>query len=255
MYLSLNCIALKTVRYSDRNSILSVYTRQAGRMSLLVPAGTGRSASRLRALLMPLGRFDCVADVRPGRDIHNFRDVRPVVLPPAADPLKASLAMFVTEILMGLLREAQADPHLFDYIDGSLRLLAANEKVGMSGEDDILRPLTPGQLSNFHICFLMGLSRFLGIEPDWGSYLPGRYFDLSGGVFTALQPPHRHFLPPTEATAAYQLSRMNYRNAALFRMSRFDRNLILDRILLYFQTHFPSLPEPASLAILRVMAD
>lgn len=255
MYLSLNCIALKTVRYSDRNSILSVYTRQAGRMSLLVPAGTGRSASRLRALLMPLGRFDCVADIRPGRDIHSFRDVRPVVLPPAADPLKASLAMFVTEMLNGLLREAQSDPHLFDYIDRSLRLLAASGKVGAMSGDGVEYPLTAGQLCNFHICFLMGLSRFLGIEPDWGSYREGCFFDLAGGVFVAAQPPHRHFLPPGEAAAAYQLSRMTFSNSGHFKMSRFYRNLVLDRILLYFQTHFPSLPEPTSLTILRMMAD
>ena len=68
MYRPLNCIALRTVRYSDRNSILSVYTLQQGRMSLLVPAGTGKAAARLRALLMPLGRFDCVADIRTATD-------------------------------------------------------------------------------------------------------------------------------------------------------------------------------------------
>ena len=65
MFEPLNCIALRTVKYSDRNSILSVYTRQHGRMGLLVPAGASKAAARTRALSMPLATFDCVADIRP----------------------------------------------------------------------------------------------------------------------------------------------------------------------------------------------
>ena len=252
MYRPLNCIALRTVRYSDRNSILSVYTLQQGRMSLLVPAGTGKAAARLRALLMPLGRFDCIADIRNGRDIHTFRDVRPVVLPPASDPLRASIAMFVTDMLTALLREAQEDAPLFGYVDRALRRLACTERIGSRGAE---RPLPASSLSNFHICFLIRLTRFLGIEPDWGSYAPGRVLDLPGGVFRAVPPPHRRFLPPGEAAAAFQLGRMNFRNMGRFCMNRFERNTILDRILLYYQTHYPSLPEPSSLEILRMMAD
>ncbi|MDE6153062.1 MAG: recombination protein O N-terminal domain-containing protein, partial [Muribaculaceae bacterium] len=53
MYTTLDCIALRTVRHSDRHSILSAYTRQRGRMSFLIPAGNGREATRRRAMLMP----------------------------------------------------------------------------------------------------------------------------------------------------------------------------------------------------------
>lgn len=270
MYRNLDCIALRTIRYSDRNSILSVYTRQAGRMSLLVPAGTGKTAARLRALLMPLGRFDCVADIRNGRDIHPFRDVRPVVLPPVSDPLRSSVAMFVTDLLSGLLREAQEDAPLFAYMDYALRLLAATPRVGALRHEPgpagrpagnppatlpPFSPLSSAALSNFHICFMVGLSRFLGIEPDWGSYLPGSVLDLAGGVFLAAPPPHRRFLPTGESAAAYALGRMTFRNMGRYRFSRFERNMVLDRMLLYYQTHYPSLTEPSSLAILRMMAD
>lgn len=255
MYKPLNCIALRTIRYSDRNSILSVYTRQHGRMSLLVPAGTGKGAARLRALLMPLGRFDCVADIRNGRDIHTFRDVRPVVLPPASDPLRASIAMFITDMLVGLLRETQEDAPLFNYVDNALRQLACVSRIGSIKSENCLHPLSGGELSNFHLCFLIRLTRFLGIEPDWGSFSEGAVLDLPGGVFRAVPPSHRHFLPVRESQTAFLLSRMDFRNLGRFRFTRFERNMVLDRILLYFQTHFPSLPEPSSLAILRMMAD
>lgn len=237
---------MRTVRYSDRNSILTAYTRQGGRLSFLVPAGTSRAAARLRALLMPMGRFECVADIRPGRDIHSIRDVKAVVLPPVADPLRSTIALFVADMLSTLLKEPMSDPLLFDFIDDALRRLGENRK-GMT--------LEGAALLNFHICFLIRLTRFLGIEPDWPTYLPGAVLDFADGIFRPFPPSHRNFLPPGESESASLLGRMNFRNLGHFRMTRFERNTILDRILLYYQTHFPSVGEPSSLSILRMMAD
>lgn len=247
MYKSLDCIALRTIRYSDRNSILTVYTRQAGRLSFLIPAGTGRQAGRLRALLMPMGRFECVADIRPGRDVFQIRDVRAVVLPPVAEPLRSTLALFTADILSMLLREPIADSLLFDFVDDALRRL--------EGSADPSRKLRGVGLLNFHICFLLRLTRFLGIEPDWRTYRDGAVFDLSDGIFRQEPPAHRHFLPSGEAKVVNLLGRMSFRNAHKYRFSRFERNMILDRILLYYQTHYPSVGEPSSLSILRMMAD
>lgn len=246
MYKRLDCIALRTVRYSDRNSILTAYAREGGRMSFLLPAGGGKAAARLRALLMPMGRFECVADIRPGRDIHPIRDVRAVVLPPVCDPLRSTLALFMADIMSALLREPMSDPLLFDFVDNALRRLAREEGA---------ETLRGAALLNFHLCFLVRLTRFLGIEPDWATYRPGAVLDLADGIFRALPPAHRRFLPPGESEAAASIGRMSFRNLGLYRLTRFERNTMLDRILLYYQTHFPSLGEPSSLAILRMMAD
>lgn len=246
MYRQLDCVALRTVRYSDRNSILTAYTRQAGRLSFLVPAGGGKSAARMRALLMPLGRFECVADIRPGRDIHPVRDVRAVVFPPVADPLRSSLALFVADMLCSLLREPVPDPSLFDFVDNALA------RLGCEAPGTALRG---NALLNFHICFLVRMTRFLGIEPDWSTFSSGSSLDYADGIFRRFPPSHRDYLPPGESATAALLGRMNFRNLGLYRLSRFERNTILDRILRYYQFHYPSVGEPASLAILRMMAD
>lgn len=240
MYQKLDCIALRTVKYSDRSSILSVYSRQEGRLSLLVPAGQGKQAARMRALLMPMGRFECVADIRPGREIYPFRDLRPILLPPVGDPVRSTLALFVTDLLSGLLKESMPDPLLFDFINRSIEQLST---------------LPTKQLANFHIVFLILLTRFLGIEPDWGSYREGAIFDLAEGIFRQSPPPHRNFLTSSDSSVAFTLRRISYRNLHLFAMSRFDRNRLLDSILHYYQLHYPSLPTLSSLPILRVMAD
>lgn len=240
MYQKLDCIALRTVKYSDRNSILTVFSRQEGRLAFLVPAGKGKEANRLRALLMPLGQFECVADLRPGRDIHNIKDVRPTSLPPMGDPLRSTIALFITDLFTDIIKESMVDPQLFQFVEWSIKRLNDSKIKG---------------IQNFHIWFLMHLARFLGIEPDWGSYREGAVFDLAEGVFRASPPLHRNFLATAESEFVNTLRRINYRNLDRFRFSRFDRNRVLDIILLYYRLHYPSLGVPTSLSVLRVMAD
>lgn len=241
---TVECIALRTIRYNDKKHILGVYTPTHGRLSLAVQATAGKSAMRVRALTMPLSRFSCVIDFRPGREIYSFRDVKPLdasVNVGMLDPVRGTVAMFVAEALSVLLREPQPDPHLFDFISESVDALAcASDRV----------------VANFHIVFLMRLQHFLGIEPDWSTYRRGAVLDLTDGVYRLFPPDHRNFfLSAAEAEFAARLSRINFRNAGLFRLSRADRNLILDRIIHYYSFHSISLSNLNSLDVLRAMFD
>lgn len=67
----------------------------------------------------------------------------------------------------------------------------------------------------------------------------------------ARSPAHPHYLPPAEAEAAFSLSRMTPANCHRFRLSRLDRNTILDRLLSYYRLHFPTLPAITSTDILH----
>ncbi len=91
----MHIICLRSVRYSDSKSILSAYSLEAGRVSLLVGSGNGREAMRRRALTQPLGVLECVADVVPGRDIHRVAEMRPLHPLSAlrANPVKCGVAM------------------------------------------------------------------------------------------------------------------------------------------------------------------
>ena len=103
-YQTLHCIALRTVKYNDRHSILTAYTREHGRMSFLLPAGSGKEAARRRALMMPMGLFECTADLRPGRDIPPMREPAPI-LPLhgiRSNPVKGLIAMFLAEFGLAL---------------------------------------------------------------------------------------------------------------------------------------------------------
>lgn len=241
MFVNLDCIALRTVRYNDRHSILSAYTRQRGRLSLLVPAGAGREASRRRAVLMPGSRFYCVADLRdlPGR-IPPMRDVAPRGSSPAldADPVKPAVTLFLVDFLNAILREAEPDGLLFDYIDSMLETFTR-----LSGHAS----------ANFHILFLVRLMHFLGIEPDLSTYSRGYVFDMQDGIFRPSAPLHGRYLDPVQSRGAAELLRMSVRTAHLYRFTYAERNEVIDNIMKYYTLHFASLRSMKSVEVLRAL--
>ena len=237
MLRELHCIALRTIKYNERHSILSAYSLEVGRVSFLVPAGAGKEATRRRALFMPLGAFQCIADIKNDRDIFNMREPRAEIIMHGihAHPLKSAVSLFIAELLSVVLRESQQDQALYAFLTHSIERFNTVETG----------------VANFHICFLYQLGRFIGIEPDVSTYSDGRVFDMVDGVFRSTPPLHSHFLEPNDAATVYMLSRMTYDNMHRFRLSRENRNRMLDVILEYYAIHYASLSSLKSIDVLR----
>ncbi len=239
MYTSLHCIALRTVKHSDTKNILSVWSRELGRVSMVMPAGAGREARRRRALSAPLATFEGQCDIRPGRDLLAVRDVRPLPgsLAMSVDPAKSFAAVFLAEALDLLLRRSERDDSLSDFLFGSLERFAAMESAAAT--------------ANFHLVFLYRLTGPLGIEPDIAEWRPGYVFDMRDGVFRPAAPSHADYLEPNEAAVLAGLDRFNYRNLHLWRLDHAARNDILDRLLRYYAIHLAPLTALKSLDVLR----
>jgi DNA repair protein RecO (recombination protein O) len=149
--------------------------------------------------------------------------------------VKSTIGIFLAELTGKVATDAQPDQRLFDFILESIRILEMLEK----------------DYTNFHLVFMIGLSRFLGFYPDSSGYRPGMYFDMRSGVFASYKPTHPHFLNPDESRVFFNLLRMNYENMALFTFSRHERKDIIYRILEYYRIHLNRLPEIKSLEILH----
>lgn len=238
--MNLSLIALKVTKHSDKQSILTALSREWGRVSLALPAGSGKAAARMRALTMPLSVVECVTERRSAREIIPMRQVQQL-LPLTSihsNPVKQMVAMFIAEVLSAMLRETNEDESLFDFIARSVSILDEADAAGTA---------------NFHICFLYQLGRLLGIEPDTSTFLPGSILDIRDGIWRRSMPLHRDYLTPEESEAAYRLSRMTFTNYYKYRYTREERNRILDALLHYFSVHYVSLRSIHSLDILRAM--
>lgn len=238
MYQHLDCISLRITRYNDRHSILTALSRQQGRISLLISSGGGREATRRRAILQPGGRFSCEADLRDvaGR-IPPIRDVAPRGSAAAtADPMQSIITLFLVDFLNTILRDSQPDPLLFDFVEGMLGRLETLEGRA---------------LANFHLLFLVKISRYLGVEPDLSTYRPGYIFDMTDAVFRPTTPVSGPFLDHAESAAAARLLRINGRNLGRYALSAAQRNRALDVILQYYTLHFASLRAMKSVDVVR----
>ena len=238
---TLYCISLRTVKYSDSSSIVTLWTRERGRVSAVVPSGSGREAQRRRAIMMPLGTFEAVAVGSAGTDIVRLRDVRPMGLSVAVsgDPVKGAVAIFIAEFLYTVLRDSAPDGHMSDFLFDWTAILAGASR---------------GRLANFPMAFIYNIGHFLGIEPDAGSYAPGAYFDMRQGRFTSTLPlGHTRVLDPDAARVVHMLSRLHRRNYHLLRLNRLQRNQILDLMMEYYNIHLAPLTSITSLDILRAV--
>ena len=239
MYQPLHCVALRTIKYNDKHSILSVYSLEMGRLSFLFSAGNGREANRRRAMFMPLSIFECVASIKPGRELHTMRDPR--VLMPLhglhSHPMKGAVAMFIADVLNAVLRESQSDNATFAFlVDAITRFDVMNEGI-----------------ANYHLCFLYRLGRFIGIEPDISSYQKGAVFDMQEGRFRMTPPLHHKYLNADDAVVLAMLSRITFDNMRFYKFNRNQRNDLLDKILEYYAIHYSSLSQMQSLEVLRAL--
>ena len=223
MYEKLRGIVLNTIRYSDKHNIVHIYTDGRGLMSFAVPQGKTHAARMRNAMLMPLSLVDLEAGISSGRDLAMMRELRrnyPLATI-YSDPIKNAIALFISELLAHVIQEPEGNDYLFSYIEQSVKLL---EEL-------------PGQVGNFHICFLFHLGAHLGIQPNLESYRKGYWFDMTDGVFVPSAVRGHDLLQPQEAQVIHLLSRMTFANMGVFRFNREERNRMLDVIISYYRLH------------------
>lgn len=242
MITTLHAVALRTVRYNDRQSILSAWTAEAGRMSFAMSESNSAEARRRRALSMPMSMFEAVADIRPGRDIVTIRDMRPWPPTPntATHPVRAAVAMFVAEVLSTTLRDAGApDAHLYAFIASAAR--------------DIDTLPTPA-LAKYPLWFLHRLSIPLGFEPDFTEAAPGTWFDMRRGTFTPAPDPNvRDVADYRSMRPLLLIARMQPGQLQRLRLSSDIRKVLMNKILDYYTIHFTNMRNLRSLPVLEAL--
>ena len=239
MLVKTEAIVLRAIKYGENRLIVDLFTRQAGRLSCIITIPKTSKGRLKKQFFQPLSLLDVECDVRDRVQLQKMRDAR-LLFPYAtltADPTKIAISLFLAEFLYAAVRgEQQADEPLFDYMKNSLLWFDA---------------ATDG-IANFHLSFLMHLSRFLGFYPN---LVEGdeddTFFDLREGAFCSEPPIHQDFLRADEAARIRTLMRMDYQNMHLFRMNRMERNRCLEVMLNYYRLHLPSFPELKSLAVFQ----
>lgn len=231
-------IILRLTRYSDRHDIALALAREQGPVSFIVSASRTKGAARTRALMMPMSIVGGVLSMQSGRSVGTLSEVTPLIstLAVTANPVKSAVAMFMADLLAAVVREGVADTALWDFTVASMEALAS---------------IPAARVANFPPVFILNLATILGIAPDSGSYTAGRMLDLRDGVYRLTVPHHPDFATAEESRVVAAIDRLGYRGMHHVRLTRDERNRLLDGMLRYISMHHTRVDALRSLPVLR----
>ena len=245
MLVKTEAIVLHSLKYGETRLIVDLFTRETGRLSCIVPIPKTQNARLKKQYFQPMTLLEVEVDLRQRLQLQKLKDAH--LLSAYAtipfSPEKLALSLFIAEFLYHALRSEQQNAPLFAYLVDAMQWLDIAEKG----------------YANFHLTFLMRMSRFLGFYPNLSlTPVPSpngegsdMFFDLREGRFCTFAPTHRDFLPPDDSRRIHTLMRMDFPTMHLYRLNHADRNRILDVLLHYYQLHIPQFPELKSLSVLQ----
>ena len=227
-------LVLSKVRYGDTSLIVKCFTKELGLRSYLLKGVLSSKKSKLRAsYFQHLTLLEITVSDKSNAALGFIRDVKVLDAFHATqtDPIKRTITLFLAEILTSCFQEESSNTALFDYIEASLKWLDSHEHS-----------------TNFHLLFLLRLTRYLGFYPDASNdHLP--FFDMQEVMFAEQQPYHSH-LSGQELDDFRQLLGTNFDALSSLNLSAKRRTMLLDALIRYFQLHLHGFKKPRSLAVL-----
>lgn len=211
-------IVFRFTKYQETSIIVTIFTDAFGLQSYIVNGVRSKGAKSKIALYQPLTLLQLVVYRRENANIERIKELQ--CYHPystlTTDIRKSSIGLFLAEVLNKTVKEESNAGDLFDFLSSSLITL------------DLLQ----GQAENFHLIFLLRLSRYLG----FGAVNPA---EIVGG---------RVADPETETIIA-QLLTATYTSE--LQISHAARRAILDLIVSYYQEHIENFGELKSLSVLK----
>lgn len=230
-------IVLKTTLYSESSVIVQIFTEKFGIQSYLINGVKKPRAKISMNMLQPLHLVEMVVYHKASTSIQRLTELRPspVFSSIPYDIIKSTMVIFLNEVLYKSIRQQTADEHLFEFIYNAVSWF--DECVSAN--------------VNFHLAFLLKLSRFLGFAPSTMTKSDESYFDLQEGEFKSRTPAHPHFLSKTEAALFISLYISPFEKIDEIKLDNKTRRFILDKILIFYTLHTASFGEIKSHQVLE----
>lgn len=234
MVVSTKALVLSKIKYNDNDLIVKCYTAVSGVKSYVIKNALKSKKGKLKpAYFQLLTLLEIEAEHKDNRNLHYFKEVR--LYKPYetlhTSIFKSTVVLFLAEILAMILNEEEANRPLFEYLETTLLWFDAVEKTG-----------------TFHQQFLMGLTKFLGINPDTSNaFLP--YFNLEHGNFQ-----HQnggHCVTGSKLELLKPFLGTKFDTTLSLELNSTQKHELLNMILDYFKLHLHVFKHPQSLSVLN----
>lgn len=230
-------IILHNIKYSDTGIIVHIYTEKSGRRVFLVKGARRKKSSLKVNLFQPLHVLNFEIYFNPKREVQlikEYSNVVPFISIPY-DIRKSSVAIFMGEMLYRFLQEEEGDKKLFDFLLNSIYWLDRTEN----------------SISNFHLFFLIHLTKYLGFYPNENHSPETPVLDLKNGSFLRVTPNHRHYLDQRTGKIFNNLQKAGLDEINLLKIDSDSRTKLLNKLIEFYKLHQPYNGEINSCQILK----
>lgn len=230
-----NSIVLSKLKYRDYDLIVKCYTEQRGVVSYLL-RGVLKSKKGLSKTVyyQALSQLQIEENFKPNQSLHFISEVKFNYIYKSlhTNIYKSAIVLFLSEILSNVLKEEEKNEGLYQFISVALQYLDNEE-----------------QFSNFHLLFLLKLTRYLGFQPE-NLNTDHNYFNLESGIFEASN--HGIYsISGENLTLLKCLLGTNFDALNEVKINAKQRLEFLNLLLHYFELHLGSFKKPKSLQVLN----
>ncbi|GAB1419223.1 DNA repair protein RecO [Bacteroidales bacterium] len=232
-------IVLQQLRFGDSNLIVKIFTEEYGLMSFMVKGAFGKRSRIRPAFFQPLTFIEFECSLKINRDLQFMTEIG-LEIPFQSlhhDAKKNAIVIYISELLSKTIVEASPNKTMFGFIHQAVQWLDLREQ----------------DFSNFHLYFMVELSRFLGFYPRTDTYAPDQIFDLMNGNFCLPHPSVFHAIEPCLSASFHRLCQLSPNNLGELHLLRDDRQQLLDHLITYYRLHLPGFQGMHSHQILSVV--
>ncbi|AOW21140.1 DNA repair protein RecO [Urechidicola croceus] len=234
MVVSTKAVVLSALKYGDTSLIVKCYTENEGAKSYMLRGVLSSKKGKLKtSYFQPTTQLKIIANHNNKGTLNSIKEVEIInhYHTIFIDITKQSIALFISEILNYSLQEEEKNEGLYEFLETAFIWLDTHNKI-----------------SNFHLLFLLNLTKYLGFYPETTNF-HYNYFDLDEGSFKTFAPKY-NFITGDNLISFKKLLGTNFEALNSIEFSAKIRQQILKDLIRYFELHLTGFRKPKSLDVL-----
>ncbi|MEE9349250.1 MAG: DNA repair protein RecO [Flavobacteriaceae bacterium] len=233
---STKAIVLNAIKFQDSSLIVKCYTQKGIKSYLLKGILKSKKGKLKPAYFQVFTLLDLVVNHNNKGSLNYIKEAfvyHPFHAIPT-DIYKSSIALFLSEILANVLKEEEENLPLYQYLETAFIWLDTHPNT-----------------SNFHLLFLINLSKYLGFYPNKPKENDS-FFNLQDGTFS-FHKPLTHHISGENFTLFKSIIGINFDAISQMPFNAKNRQDLLKILIQYFALHLPGFKNPKSLAVLQTI--
>ena len=233
MLVTTKALVISALKYGEADLIVKCYTQEAGLKSYLLRGILKSKKGKLRtAMFQPAMQLELVAVHKDKGTLESIREAK-VIQPYVSlhtDILKSSIVLFLSEMLRNSIQEEETNRPLYAFLEHAFLWLDLH-----------------GHSANFHLLFLLELTKYLGFYPET-STSEYEYFNLETGIFETTE--SRYSISEENLDTLKALLGTNFDALSEIKLNQKRRTSFVNMLLAYYELHLHGFRKPKSLAVL-----